>query len=143
MDPKTTEAIIAARDAAQQTPPDVRTAMLDGERCVNGITFQPLTLAVLWLLEEIEHPLIRDAKQEGEASAFSNYDTATALFIFSAPRQARTLLSSGREEFDAAAFEMAEKFTPADLPALNKVLRSIFETGLATAPVPGKTANPP
>lgn len=138
----TSAAMRKARDGAQQTPPVVREAMLAGPLEVNGVTFQPLTLATLWLLEKIEHPLVANNPENAEGK-LSLTDTISALFIFSAPQRARALLAAAsREEFDAAAQELAEKFQPSDFPRLGEVLRQIFTEGLATAPQAGKTANP-
>lgn len=133
-------AMAKARTAGQQTPSIVRQAFLAGAREVAGLTLQPLSLGILWLLEEVGHPLVKPSEAPAE-SALAMRDLIAALFIFSRPREARAAIQQGRDEFDLQAGELADTLPQRELAAISTTLNQLIAEGLGTAPVdPG---NPP
>lgn len=134
-----------ARDAAAQTPPDVRTALLAGPRSVESltgrVTFQPLSLGTLWLLEEIGHPLLKTS-QDAAPAELPIRDIVSALFVFANPADARAAISESRAVFDAEAQAFAGNFAPSQFESLVAVLSTIISEGLATAPAGGGKPNP-
>src|SRR5262245_41523605 len=131
MKPGTAKAMIEARDRAHNTPEEVRAAFLGKRAKAGGLELHPLTLGIIWLLEDLQHPLI-DGLKEGERLSIKQQ--AGAAFVFAAPDEARAALAEGRETFEMGAHQVAMKLTPADLGEVAAAVVRIFNEGLATIP---------
>lgn len=141
----------AAREAARQTPEEVRNAMLAGPRMVCGLELQPLSFDILWLLEQAGHPIAMPGNRKTDAEGrfgLSPLETAELVFAFADPdaalaaasvREADAKLS--RYSREALAF-MRRRVRFTDGAVLTAAIFQLVEEGLSTAP--GAAAeNPP
>lgn len=162
------KAMLEARDAAQQTPPQVRRAFLGSAAAECKLELVEFSLGVLWLFEELKHPFnegrepLRDAEgkpilarnEKGEPilkdgnplvmlKPMSMRDNMRAILVWHDPEAAHEALTAGGvEQLDAAAMELALKLSPADLAGLLTEINRRFTEGLATIPGAG-ASNPP
>jgi hypothetical protein len=150
-------AMLAARDAAGGTPEEVRQAFLNSKRALPGVELEPFSIGIMWLLEEIDHPLVRKAIQakdedgkprfaEGkpvyEAQPIGFKDIARALYIFADSEGAHDALERGLTEFDSGAFVLAKSVPPQTYLAASNLIPQIIQEGLASLPG-GGASNPP
>jgi len=128
------KAMLQARDRAQQTPDEVRAAFLQKRTHAGGLELHPLTLGIIWLLEEIRSPLIEGIK---DGQPLTIRQQAEAAFVFAQPDEARAALAEGREAFALAAHQLAAQVVPGDLNEIATAIGAILHDGLAT--IPGAT----
>jgi hypothetical protein len=124
------QAMLAARDQAAQTPEQVREAFLCRTTKVGPVILQPFSLGILWIFEQLKHPL-------GEPNAtgtLSIADAARAIYAFVSPEEANESLAGGLESYDAAAFELARQIAPAWFAKIVEAITRILAEGLATIP---------
>lgn len=126
--------MIQARDRAQQTPDEVRAAFLQKRVAAGGLELHPLTLGIIWLLEEIRSPLIEGIK---DGQPLTIRQQAEAAFVFAQPDDARAALAEGRPAFDLAAHQLAAQIVPGDLNEIAVAIGAILNEGLATIPGAG------
>lgn len=126
-------AMSRARQRAEQTPDEVRAAFLQKRTEVCGVTLHPFTLGIIWLLEEIGHPIM-DPAGVAEAGTLKTRQMAEAIFIFSAPGEAREALAAGREVFDESVHQRAMQIPPGEIKTLANAIAQIVKEGLATVP---------
>lgn len=136
----------AARAVAEQTPPDVLTAMLARPHTVHGVTLQPLNLDILWVLQKIGHPL---GTPGSESSDLSGLQVAQLIFAFAAIEEAldavaeRITGDDGLTTYDREAFRFVRAHVPMKaLPDFAVEIGLMISEGLATAPGAGDE-NPP
>lgn len=125
------QAMLAARDRAQQTPEEVRAAFLGKRVSAGGLELHSLTLGIVWLFEKLRHPLLEGLT---DGQRLSIEQQIQAAFIFAQPSEAHAALSEGIETFDAAAHKLAMNLTPADLNDIAHAIGMIMAEGLATIP---------
>lgn len=130
----TAKAMIHARDRAQQTPDEVRAAFLQKRVSAGGLELHPLTLGIIWLLEEIQSPLIEGIK---DGQPLTIRQQAEAAFVFARPDEARAALTEGRDAFRLEAHQLAAQIVPGDLNEIAVAIGAILNEGLAT--IPGAT----
>lgn len=128
---------VEARDRAAQTPEEVRKAFLAGTKTVGPISLQPFSLGILWLLEEIDHPIIKPAAE------LKAKDVSRAIAIFSDPEGAgEAIKSAGLDALDEFAMPIVSGISMAWLSEIIAAIVEIITEGLATIPGGGK-ADPP
>jgi hypothetical protein len=149
-------AMLAARDSAMQTPDEVRKAFLGRRRSVGPVYVEPFSLGILWLFEEIKHPLnegreplldakgepVLDARGQPVPQPLSARDVARAIFIFHDSEGAAEALAEGVQTFDAAAVALVRQIDVQWIVKINEVINQTFSEGLATLPGAGGS-NPP
>lgn len=133
---KESQAAIGARDRAMQTPEEVRKAFLAGAIDVGPVTLQPLSLGMLMLFEQLEHPF-----QQAAQGKLSITDSMRAIYIFSAPEDAAESLRGGVGEFDQAAQALACSIAPEYLTPIVEAVAQLFEQGMST--MSGGGGSPP
>jgi hypothetical protein len=149
------QAMLAARGAAMQTPQEVREAFLKGRRSIGPVNVDPFSLGILWLFEELKHPFndpkplldaaqkpVLDANQQPLFEPLTMRDTARAIFIFHDPEAAGDALAEGEEVLDSQARALARGIAPSELAAIIATISKTFAEGLATIPGAGNS-NPP
>lgn len=137
-------AAAAARDQALNTPDEVRRAFLRDRYEVAGVTLQPLTMGILYLLQEIDHPFVRKpaigADGKPVPHEVTTKDAMRAIYIFHAPSAARDAIEA--DVLDAEAFALANTISPFDMEAIAAELGQIFTDGFSTMPGGGIDEDP-
>jgi hypothetical protein len=126
------EAALIARDAAAQTPPEVRRAFLSRNRKVGPVTLHQLCLGMLFIWEELQHPFHKRGK-----GTLSVRDAARAIFAFASPEEAGVALANGVESYDAGARAIARKIGARWLGPIILSMAELFMAGMDTAPGAG------
>lgn len=160
MKPERARAAIKARDAAMNTPEEVRHAFIGSKKKtamitnspqkLSGITFEPFSLGMLYLLQEINHPFTRvsepardeqgalildaDKKPVLKEHPVNALDVSNAVYIFHDPVAARDALAEDRGVFDANAFKLSLTIPPANIAAIATTLAQLIAQGMETAP---------
>jgi len=161
------EAMLSARDEAMQTPDEVREAFLKRKRQLGPVYVEPFSIGILWLFEELKHPLytggdkILDA--EGQpvpvlddqqkpvtrngrvvfaTEPLSARDICRAIYIFHDSESAGEALSAGEDNFDQAALELVRGISQHMVGEIIAAITVTLTEGLATVPG-GGAANPP
>ena len=146
-------AMLAARDAAMQTPEEVRKAFLARRRACGPVYIEPFNAGILLLCEELQHPLhtggeplLDDELQikrgpDGKplTKPLTMRQIAQAIFIFHDSEAAAEELASGVEAFDAAAFTLFRSIDPQELAAITSEIVKTYQEGLATIPGGGES----
>lgn len=136
----TVKAMVRARKRAEMTPDEVRAAFLQKRVRAAGIDLHPLSLGIVWLLDDLQHPLLGELS---EHTKFSMTDQLRATYIFAFPDKARTAYVEGSAEgLDAGAHTLAMRLTPGDLNEIAAAIIKIVIEGLATIPGAGATRPP-
>src|SRR5260221_7900194 len=142
-----TAATPAAQPSPRQTPEQVREEFLARKRIIDGFTIYPLSLAHLWLLEDIQHPFHvggkpvmedgqpkRDDKGGIVTERITTLEILEAIYIFHDPKAACDALSKGRESFAAAVRKMAFAL---EVRTSRKLCQAIGEEMAAARKSPG------
>jgi hypothetical protein len=160
------EAMLNARDQANQTPESVRTAFLARRQSIGGVFIEPFSLGLLWLFEELKHPLhtprhVLDDKGQAipvlgeggqqlevngqkifQTEPLSFRDIARAIYIFHDSEAADEALADGEGNFDREAFALAKGIDASKISVILGLITKTLKEGLATVPG-GGAANPP
>lgn len=137
MTPQTARAMAEAGEAAKGTPEEIRKAFLQKRYSVAGIDLHPMTIGILWILEELAHPLLA-----GETATIQVQDIGRALLAFADPERAYEALSNGADAYNREAFALLSSLPPSAVIEAIKLIPQILLEGLATLPGAGG-GNPP
>jgi hypothetical protein len=137
--PKATAAAVEARVAAQRTPTTVRRALLhSGPQTIGGVTIQPFSLLIIWLLEEVASPVIGAPSANG--GEMSTADLALAVAIFAEPDRAAVIADNAPAGVSPAsalrplAREVAGRVAVQELKAIGERIGEIIRANLAPGP---------
>lgn len=124
-------------DKAQSgTPEAVRRAFYPGECTVGRYKISDVTVATLWLLQDLDHPMAsEDATRRNKISP---QDMAQLIVVLIDPIEARHLIDAGK--LQERAFEVATNVT---LPQLSEITARVgrqIRDLLAAAPHTGGSA---
>lgn len=90
------------------------------------ITFQPIDLSIVMLLERMKHPMVVGEK----LAELKLQDLVIAAFVFSQPEEANAAFLEGEKCFAEKVFEFGRQFKPKDWPALGEQVALYINTML-------------
>lgn len=142
----TPEQIAAAQTAQERLagtiPGAVVDALLPKSQTIGGLPVHPLTLTDFILLKKVDSPVVQPGKCVADCD---DMDVLRLCYLVThEPAESDELISSGMEEFDAAAMEFGTRCRFSDLREIGATVgRLLFEAGSTYIPTvapgePGK-----